>query len=442
MAAAIPEVKYASAEGVSIAYQVWGSGEQTIVITPPFVQNIELMWEHPTWRRYLDRLGQMARVVQYDKRGTGLSERTNPPHLDDRVADVEAVMDAAGVDAGVLMGISEGASVAVYVAASRPERVSSLVLVGGFATLRADHDHPGYVPDALDAVVAMLQASWGSGAGTTTFFCPSMAEEPGAQEFMARYERMSLAPSDAAEYLRVMSAVDVRGVLPSLHVPTVIVHARGDRVVPVDAGRYLADHIEGAEFVLLDSDDHVPYFGSQDEHLAVIARVLGQSTAPAPTERTLATVLLTDIAGSTRAAERLGDAGWRRVLDVHDSLARGAVERHGGRWVKSTGDGVLATFAVPSQGVRCALEIVEGMARHEVGVRAGVHCGEVEVRGDDIGGIAVHFAARLEAFAEPGTVVTSRTVRDLAAGSGLGFCELGTRQLAGLDGEHDLYVVA
>ena len=403
----------------------------------------DVVHESPGWSRVLARLASFARVITFDKRGSGLSDRVaGVPTLEERMDDVVAVMDAAGSDRAVLMGVSEGGTMSVLFAATYPERTISLVLQGSYARLEAAPDYPEGLPrKGLDRAVDQINRSWGRGE-TIEFFAPSLASSPGVRDFWARLERYGASPGAVRALNETNLRIDVRSILPAIRVPTLVLHNRNDHVVPIDMGRYLARHIPNARFAEFDGD-HLIFTGDVDGALAAVEEfVTGKRTTGSAAERTLATVLFTDIVGSTERARSLGDRGWREILDAHDECARRRLERHRGRLVKTTGDGLLATFDGPARGIRCAAAIRDDVRALGLDVRAGLHIGEIEVRGDDIGGIAVHIAARVQEQAQPGEVLVSRTITDLVAGSDLTFAERGEHQLRGIGGRWQLFAAA
>lgn len=441
----IPETRYAKAgDGVHIAYQVTGAGLLDVVIVPGFVSHVELAWDMPFYGSMLRRLGSFARVISFDKRGTGLSDRAaDVATLEERMHDVRTVMDAAGVDRVSLWGICEGGPMALLFAATYPDRTAALVLQGTFARLAQAPDHQfGDPPGELAAYIAESEEKWGTGEVLGTDYFPTAANDPGMREKFARWERNGASPGALAAVLKMIEAIDVRSILPTISVPTLVVHCTGDPAVAVEHGRHLAEHIPGARYIELPCDDHLTLPEGDHGVFDDIEEFL-TGTRPEPSfDRVLKTVLFTDIVDSTATAARLGDRAWRALLDTHDGLAAREVERHGGRVIKTTGDGLLATFEGPARAVRCACSIGDALSGHGVTIRAGVHTGEIELRGDDVGGIAVNIGARVEAAAEPGEVLVSRTVKDLVAGSGLSFTDRGTHQLKGVPDQWQLFAVA
>jgi class 3 adenylate cyclase/pimeloyl-ACP methyl ester carboxylesterase len=439
-----PETKYARSGDVGIAYQVFGEGETDLVVAFPFVSHLDLLWENPAQERFMRRLGSFARVIPFDRRGVGLSDPVaSATTLEERMDDVRAVMDAAGSERAALFGMSEGATMCMLFAAAHPERVSALVLWGAMARSTWAEDYPWAPPKEalLEADAELLSPFWGQGA-TIDIFSPSLADDPRARERQARFERQAASPMRVAQLFQMFLDTDVRETLPLIRTPTLVMHRRGDRAVNHRAARWLADRIEGSTYVEFEGIDHFPWVGqgSGEAIDAIEEFVTGVRPGPAP-QRVLATVLFTDIVDSTRLAGELGDRHWRSLLEEHQAMVRERLARFEGREIKTTGDGFLATFDGPTRAVECARAIADDMAAMGVDIRAGLHAGEVELMGDDVGGIAVHVAARIAALADAGIVLTSRTVRDLAAGSGIEFRPVGRRRLKGVPDEWEVYEV-
>src|SRR3954447_8570908 len=438
-----PETRYARSGDVHVAYQVFGEGELDLVLVNGFVTHVELVWEHEPTARFLQRLASFARVIAFDRRGSGLSDPLpSAPTLEERMDDVRAVMDAAGSQRAALVGLSEGVPMSLLFAATYPDRVEALVCSGGMARSTADDDYPWASPaEALaEARLELVGPHWGTGA-MIELVAPSQADDPEARSFFARMERASASPGMLASLAEMFIDIDVRDVVPMVHARTLILHRRHDRLVNVRNGRWLAEHLPDARLVELPGDDHSILYEDPGRVMAEVQEFLtGTRHAPEP-DRILATVLFTDIVDSTRTAAELGDRRWREVLEGHQRIVRDALGRFAGREVKSTGDGFLATFDRPARAVRCAEAVVGASAAAGVHVRAGLHAGECEVMGTDIGGIAVHIAARVSALAGPGEVLVSRTVKDLVAGSGLAFGDRGAHTLKGVPDEWQLYAV-
>lgn len=437
-----PETRYAHSGELSIAYQQFGEGECDLVISTGFLFNVDVAWEHPKVVEAWESLGSFARVLIFDRRGMGLSDPVDrAPTLEERMDDLRAVMDDAGVERAVLMGASEGAPLTILFAATYPERVQALVLYGAMARTTPTDGYPyGNDVEALaEAGRELVNPHWGTGI-TAELAAPSVAEDPDVRAYFARLERSSTRPALLRQSFLAFIDTDVRDILGTIRVPTLVIHRTHDRLVDVRAGRWLAERIPGAKFVELPGDDHNYWFdGAELVHGEIEEFLLGHRREREP-DRALLTVLFTDIVGSTEKAAELGDARWRELLDDHQRAARAAFARHRGREVKTMGDGFLVTFDGPARAIRCAQEIV---GHGPVRVRAGIHTGECELLGDDdIGGIAVHVGQRVASLAGPGEVLTSSTVKDLVAGSRIEFEDRGERELKGLSGTRRLYAVA
>lgn len=438
-----PETRYAQSGDIGIAYQVLGEGKMDVVVAFQFVSHLDLLWENPAEAAFMRRLASFARVILFDRRGVGLSDPAGgAPTLEERMDDLRAVMDAAGSQRAALVGMSEGATMGMLFAATYPERVTALVLWGAMARSTAAPDYP-WAPEreaVEEAQEELVGPMWGQGA-TLDIFAPSLAGDPRAREFQARFERQAASPMRVQQLFEMFLDTDVRGALPLIQAPTLVMHRRGDRAVNYRAARWLSEQIEGAELVEFEGADHFPWVGDSERPLAAIEEFLtGVRPGPA-TERVLATVLFTDIVDSTRLATEMGDRRWRELLERHQELVREQLRRFEGREIKTTGDGFLATFDGPTRAAECARAIADAMPSLGIEVRAGLHTGEVELMGSDVGGIAVHVAARIAALAGARTVLASRTVRDLAAGSGVEFAPFGRHELKGVPDEWDVYSV-
>jgi class 3 adenylate cyclase len=440
----VPETRYAKSGSVNIAYQVVGDGPFDLVHVPPFVSNLELQWEDPAERRYFERLASFSRLVMFDKRGTGLSDRVAVATLEERMDDLRAVMDAAGSERAAVYGSSEGGALSVLFATTYPDRVSALVLYGAYPRIAWAPDYPDGVPeDAWADGMRYLEENWGRGeeGGLPLYaLTPDRADDPAWRRQHGRWERLSASPGAAAAIQRMIIDIDVRHVLSAIRVPTLVVYRTADWAHAMGS-RYMGAHIPGAKVVELPGNEYFPYLGDQDAILDEIEEFLtGVRPAHVP-DRSLATVLFTDIVSSTTRAATLGDDEWTRILDHHDGLTNQEIERHRGRRIKTTGDGTLATFDGPARAVRCAQAICSGVRSLGIEVRAGLHTGEIELRGDDIGGIAVHIGARVSALAGPGEVLVSSTVKDLVAGSGITFADRGSHVLKGVPDEWRVFAV-
>ena len=441
-----PRTSYATSDEVSIAYQVVGTGPIDLVLVLGFATHLELQWESPPMAGFFERLSGFSRLIVFDKRGNGLSDPVaEVPTLEQRVDDVRAVMDAAGCERASLLGISEGGPMSVLFAATHPERVTSLVLYGAMGRTTEAPDYPWASPaDALrESVAEFIAPHWGQEAqGMVELFAPSLADDPRAAEFTARLERSAASPAMVLKIFEMFLDIDVRAVLPTIRVPTLVLHRHGDRVVNRRAGRELAARIPGARYVELAGIDHLPWAGDVDTVVGEVEEFLtGTRSLPEP-DRVLSTVMLTDIVGSTELAAKLGDTRWRELLASHQAAVRRELTRFRGREVKTLGDGFLATFDGPARAIRCGQAIAAAARSLDIEVRIGVHTGEVELMGDDVGGIAVHIAARVGALAAPGEVLASSTVKDLVAGSGIGFLDRGARHIEGIDDEWRLFAAA
>ena len=428
-----PDTRYARSGDVHIAYQIFGDGPINLVVVPGFVSNIENYWDEPDLARWLHRLGSYARVAMFDKRGTGMSDRVAAlPGLDQRMDDLRAVIDAAGMEQASVLAISEGGPLSVLFAATYPDRCRAMVLYGSFARARKE-----FVTEFL----SYIDQSWGTG-GSLPIFAPSRANDPGFQRWWGRFERLGASPAAAAGLMHMISQIDVSGILPSIRVPTLVIHRTEDRAIPVKRGRFLAEHIPGARYIELPGADHVFFVGDNAGEIAdAIQEFLTGSRAPVPVDRVLATVLFTDIVGSTEKAAALGDHRWRDLLENHHLTIRRNLARFRGHEVKTTGDGILATFDGPARGVRCACAIADEIRPLGIDIRAGLHTGECEMMDHDVGGIAVHIGARVASLAGAGEVLVSSTVKDLVAGSGLRFGDRGNQNLKGVPGEWHIYAV-
>jgi class 3 adenylate cyclase len=435
------DIRYASSGEYRIAYDVFGEGPRDLVLIDGWVTNVELLWEYPPVARVLERLGSFCRVIRFDKRGTGLSDRVpvdRLPTLEERMDDVRAVMDAARSERAMLFGHSEGGPMSMLFAAAYPERVEGLVLYGSFASRQRRPDYPWAPSDEeRERHVRRVQEEWG-GVAHLDQLAPGKVDDREFREWWARYLRSSASPAAAAALTSMNTGVDVRPALSSIHVPTLIVHRAGDLRVDVGGARWMAEQIPGARYVELAGDDHLLWAEPEPIFDLVEEFVTGVPPATVP-DRMLVTVLFTDIVGSTEHAAAVGDDEWRRLLDRHDELLRRYLQRYQGREIKSTGDGFLAAFDGPARAVRCAQAFAEAVEGLGLQIRAGVHTGEVEARGEDIGGVAVHVGARIAALAAPGEVLASRTVKDLVSGSGIDFEPRGSHELRGVPGSWELY---
>jgi pimeloyl-ACP methyl ester carboxylesterase len=456
----VPDTLYAQCDGLSLAYQVFGDGPIELVFGGSFASHIELYWTMPEFVAFFERLSTFCRILLFDKSGAGLSDpvprfRT----LEERAAEIQAVMDAVGFERAVLFGASEGGPTSIVFAATRPERTRALILTGTFAYAFIDGWNdmdldPAEVRTRLvrklgEVYAPSLQqlvrwqswcraavSEWGSGEA-----CRALAPSVRSIRQLAMVERMSASPGMARATFEAMFRIDVRPILPTISVPTLIIHSN-DEIVPVQCGRYIADHIPGARLVEVEGRDHVPWLADPDRILTEVEEFLtGSHAAPSPSRRALRTVLFTDIVASTQHAAETGDERWRAVLHRFDEITSESAQRFGGTVVESTGDGHLVTFDGPTQAIRCAEALRVEAETLGIKIRAGIHTGECELRDNRIGGIAVHIAARIVGRADPGEILVSRTVGDLVVGSGTGFEDRGSVELRGVPGTWQLLAV-
>ena len=438
------ETRYARSGDVSIAYQVVGEGPFDLVYVPGWVSNVELMWDEPDYAAFLERLASFSRLIIFDKRGTGLSDPVpldQLPTLEQRMDDVRAVMDAVGSDRAALLGHSEGGNMCILFSATYPDRTTALVLVGCYAKRIRSDDYP-WAPTVEDRAreIEQTEATWGSPEAFREL-APSKANDEAFERWVGRYLRQSASPKAAAALLRMNTQIDVREVLPAIRVPTILIYRTDDADVHVDEGRYIAERIPGARFVEVPGADHSMWTGDATAILDEIEEFLtGVRRGPEP-DRVLATVLFTDVVGSTELATRLGDRAWRDLLGRHHAAVRRELGRWRGREVDTAGDGFLATFDGPARAIRCAAAVVDAIRGFGMEIRAGVHTGEVEVSNGDLRGIAVHIGSRVAGLAGPGEVLVSRTVADLVAGSGIVLAERGEHELKGVSGTWLVYAV-
>lgn len=432
----VPQTKYAQSGDVSVAFQVTGKGPIDIVLAPGFISHLEHAWEEPRWARFLLGLGSIARLICFDKRGTGLSDRSvGFPHMDERIDDIRAVMDAAGSKRAVLLGISEGGAMCQLFAATYPERVTKLILIGTYANaLKAVS---GFVD--IDALQAEVRQKWGTGAMLPRY-APGLAKDPQFLQWFARFERLAASPSAVLQLWSNNREIDVTAVLPSIQAPTLIIHHTSDVRIDVKAAHELAAAIPNSRLVELPGEDHFVWLDDTGIVLSEISKFVGAAQPEMEPDRVLATVLFTDIVDSTRRSAAIGDAAWRSLLDAHYTMARNEIGRYRGREVKTLGDGMLATFDAPARAVRCASAILQSAGPLGLELRAGLHTGEVEIveRGD-VSGMAVNIAARVSQLAGSGEVLVSSTVKDLVAGAGLSFTDLGLKSIKGLNDRLRVY---
>jgi class 3 adenylate cyclase len=445
MLASPPETRYARSGRLNIAYQVVGHGPPDLVFVPGWVSHVELAWDLPPLARFLERLASFSRLILFDKRGTGLSDRVadaDLPGLDERMDDLRAVMDATETQCAALFGFSEGGNLAMTFAAAHPARVSALVTFGVFAKRSWSPDYP-WAPtaDARAVECETIEREWG-GMMDLSRVMPSMAHDVEFGKRVATYFRRSASPGAAATLLRMNTQIDVRQLLPIIKAPTLVMHRLGDRDANIEEGRYIAARIPGARLIELPGEDHVPWIGDSDAIADEIAEFVTGARPPADVDRVLATVLITDIVGSTHQAARLGDRAWRERLAEHHAVARQEIARWRGREINTAGDGFFAVFDGPARAIRCALALHQRLSRLGIPIRAGLHTGEVTMSADDVGGMAVHIGARVSACAAGGETLVSSTVKDLVVGADLAFTDRGSATLKGVPGEWRLYAAS
>jgi class 3 adenylate cyclase len=432
-----PRTRYTKSGNVHLAYQVFGEGPVDFVFVPGFISQIENYWDEPGFARWLHRLGSFARVVLFDKRGTGLSDRLDElPGMDLRMDDVGVVMDAVEMDHAVVMGISEGGSLAALFAAHHPERCQALVLYGAFASFTS------WFPteESLEELFQYIDSDWGSGASIPKF-APSKADDPAFMQWWGKFERLGATPGDAIQIMRMNSQIEITDVLPTIRVPTLVIHRTYDVTIEVEAGRTLAERIPNAKYVELPGADHLPWVGDTDRITQEIEEFITGSKSAPVIDRVLATVLISDIVESTSKAEALGDERWQDLMTAHNTVLRTELERFQGNEVRFTGDGFLITFDGPARAVHCAMAISRSLEPLGIEVRLGLHTGEVELREGEIHGIAVNMAARIGALARASEILVSRTVKDLIAGSGIALTHHGQHDFKGLAEPMDVYLV-
>jgi class 3 adenylate cyclase len=433
-----------TAEGTYLAYQVSGDGPIDLVLPITGSAAIELIWEEPAVSAFISRLASFSRLITFDPRGFGSSGRLDAgalPAVQAWKDDIGAVMDAVGTDSAAFLSWGESTGATMFFAATYPERVRSLVLVNAYARYARDEESPwGLSADLIPAFVSAIQEIWGTGVCTETL-APSMVQTEKARRHWGRIERLTASPDVLAESTRAVMDSDVTSVLPAIQAPTLVISRQGDRHVRSEHGRAVASRIPDARYVELAGNDHLPFAGRSEEILDEIQQFL-TGTRPAPVlDRVLLTVLFTDIVGSTEHVAKLGDRQWRELLNHYDDSVQHQLERFRGRFINTTGDGTVATFDGPARAIECAQAITEAVRAIGLDLRAGLHTGEVELRGQDVAGVAVHIAARVSALAVAGEVLVSRTVTDLVAGSGIGFEDRGDHQLKGVPGTWRLFSV-
>lgn len=426
--------RYAKSGDVHIAYQTFGEGPLDVAFMPGFISHVEHAWEEPKRARWLRRLATFSRVILFDKRGTGLSDPVEAlPGMDERMDDFRAVMDAVGVERAALLGVSDGGPLAGLFAATHPDRCLSLVFYGAFASFSS-----WMTEEELRRFFEYVDNAWGSG-GIAARICPTMAGDSAFQEWMGKFERLGASPGAVKRIMRMNSQIDITDILPTIQAPTLIMHRTDDQMVNVEGSRTLARSIPVARYIELPGRDHLPWIGDDDEQIigTIEEFLTGHKSAP-ETDRVLATIVFTDIVGSTERAEKLGDAAWHDFLTIHDRTVRQELARFGGKEVKSLGDGFLARFERPARAINCAVALVEALQRIDIGIRVGIHCGEVDLSREDVHGVAVNIASRVANLGNVKDILVTRTVKDLVGGSGISFDDFGLHTLKGITDEWQL----
>jgi class 3 adenylate cyclase len=438
-----PQTTYVEVGGAEVAYQIVGHGVPEVIHVPGF-NHVDVRWEQPVWAGFLERLASFGRLILFDRRGTGASAPvpdTAMPTWEEWADDVRAVLDAAGSERTVVLAENDGGPTGLLFTAMQPERVAALILANTAARrLRAD-DYPiGIAPEAVDERVEATRAAWGTPDLVARAF-PSRADDPEFLQWGAKVQRAFATPKNAAAQVRyIIENLDARGALPLIRVPTLVLHTKDNLVYSIEHGRYLADHIDGAKFVELPGADM--FLATSATAMEEIAEFLTGERPAVEVDRILTTLLFTDIVGSTERAASLGDRAWRSLLDAHDRVVRDQLRRFRGKEINTTGDGFVASFDGPARAIRCGQAIIGATTKLGIELRIGLHTGECEVRGDDLGGLAVHIAARIGSLAQPGKVLVSSTVKDLVAGSGIEFGDRQEQELKGVPGTWTLFAVS
>jgi len=441
-AAMTPEVHYTRSGKVSIAYQVVGDGPDDLILIPGWISNLDVLWEEPNVARFLHRLATFSRLILFDKRGTGLSDRiTEAATLEERMDDARAVMDALNSSRASFLGYSEGGSMSLLFAATYPERTSKLIIIGGYSRRLRAPDYP-YFTERDDALrnIELAASSWG-GPVDIEIRMPSMVDDPVVRRWWSKFVRSSASVSAAAALQRLNLEIDIRHILPTIRAPTLVIHATRDRAIPTGAGRYMAERIPGAKYVEIDTADHFPFFDKPDDFIHEIQAFLSGSSAPTISESRVSTLMFTDIVGSTQIAVDRGDLHFGDLLLAHHAAVRAELAQYQGNEISTAGDGFLASFDGPGRAIKCAMAIVTALSALGISVRVGLHTGECEIRDGQLQGIALHVAARVAAVASDDSVIVSQTVKDLVAGSGLKFEDVGLHRLKGLPDEWRLFKV-
>jgi class 3 adenylate cyclase/pimeloyl-ACP methyl ester carboxylesterase len=440
----VPETKYAMSGDVSIAYQVVGNGPMDLIYVMGWVSNVEMFWDDPSMSHFLTHLASFSRLILFDKRGTGLSDKVSQlPTLEQRMDDVRAVMDTVGSQKAALFGVSEGGPMCALFAATYPERTTALIMYGAYAKRIWSPDYPwAPTPEQREKFYEVLRKGWG-GVTDLDMLAPSMMNDARFKQWWATYLRRSASPADALALAQMNTQVDIRNILHSIHTPTLILHRTGDMDSDVRGSRYMSEQIAGAKFVELHGNDHIPWVGDSQKILNEIELFLTGELHVHGGERILATILFTDIVGSTQLAASLGDERWHHLLTQHHAIVRKELTKYRGHEIETTGDGFLATFDGPARAIRCGCAIRDALKQSGIAIRAGIHTGECELIDDkNIGGIAVHLCSRVMSKAADGEVWITQTVKDLVAGSGIKFETRGKYALKGITGEWELFEVA
>jgi pimeloyl-ACP methyl ester carboxylesterase len=440
----LPETRYAQSGDVHIAYQVVGDGTPDLVLVPEFWHSIEAQWEEPALASFLRRLSSLGRLIVFDQRGTGVSDPLPPdeaPSLEQWLDDISTVMGEAGSQQAVLVGMGGGGSLSMLFAATHPERTAGLVLVNSFPRLSQAGDYEwGRAPAVEEEVLHVMRTGWGRGV-LLDVVAPSKVGDEQFRQWWARYQRLGSSPGTIVRVRRMLDEFDIRDALPSIRSPTLVLHRSGNTFVRVEHGRYLAQHIAGARYVEIAGSDYFPFLGNSELFLDEIERFVRSLSRAPEGDRVLATVLFTDIVGSTQRAAELGDRRWAELLRDHHALVRRELERFRGQEVDTAGDGFFATFDGPARGVQCALAVRDAVRSLDLEVRAGLHTGELELEDGVVRGLAVHIGQRVLSEAGPGEVLVSSTVKDLVAGAGLAFADRGVHALKGVPEEWRLFEV-
>ena len=436
----IPETRYTKIGDINIAYQVVGNGAKDLVLVPGWISNIDVFWEEPSMVRFLNKLASFSRLILFDKRGTGLSDRaTDTPMLEERMEDVRAVMDAVGSEQATLLGYSEAGTMVALFAATYPERTSAIIMISSFARRIIADDYPwGATVAQYQAFIDDIQHSWGGPVGMD-LRVPSRINDVQFKRWWAKLLRMGASPSTAAAITRMNIEIDVREILPSIKVPALIIHAKGDKAIILGHGRYLAENIPNSIFKVVDTEDHLPWVGAPGEILDAVEEFVTGIKSQSNIQRILSTLMFTDIVDSTRLAQSMGDKKWRDMLENHDTIVRHELSIYRGKEIDTAGDSFFASFDGPARALRCGQAVIQSLKANGIPVRVGIHTGECELRGENLAGIAVHIAARVGELAGSDEVLVSQTVKDLTVGADLEFESRGSHVLKGVPGNWQAY---